>query len=333
MKKSVLVVLLIASIGCTLFAVGGRQQGGKSGQYEIVVIVKLEHPWFDDMKIGIDQAAKELGVNAYMVAPAEADAAQQVALIETAIARGVDAICVVPNDPAALEPVLKKAQNAGIITITHEAPTAENVSFDIEAFDNSVMGRRFIDNVVKYGSSSGNYAFFVGNLTAETHMERFNAAVKYQQEKYPNLKLITNPPLVSNENTQVAYEKTLELLQTQGSNLTAIVTSAAGSPPGVGRALEEKGLGSKIVSIGSSVPSIVKPFVDKGFPTVISLWRPADAGYVQVWLAKELLEGRTVTDGQVIPKFGKVTVKGKLIVGGEDGCKDWGKDNMNEFFF
>jgi simple sugar transport system substrate-binding protein len=333
MKRKALLFFLFVGIVCALFAAGGKQGSGKGGQLEIAVIVKLEHPWFDDMKIGIDQAAKELGVNAYMIAPAEADAAQQVALIETAIARGVDAICVVPNDPAAIEPVLKKAQNAGIITITHEAPTAQNVSFDIEAFDNAVMGRRFIDNVVKYGSDSGSYAFFVGNLTAETHMERFNAALKHQQEKYPNLKLLTNPPLVSNENTQVAYEKTLELLQTYGNNLTAIVTSAAGSPPGVGRALEEKGLGNKIVSIGSSVPSIIKPLVDKGYPTVISLWRPADAGYVQVWLAKELLEGRTITDGQVIPRFGKVTVKGKLIVGGEDGCKDWGTNNTGDFFF
>jgi simple sugar transport system substrate-binding protein len=333
--KKILFLVLIVFFASTIFAGPGDQKSGTSGKkpLEIAVIVKLEHPWFDDMKIGIEQAAKELGVNAYMLAPAVADAASQTALIEASIAKGVNAICVVPNDPAAIEPVLKKAQNAGIITITHEAPTAQNVSFDIEAFDNAVMGRRFIDNVVKLGGDRGNYAFFVGNLTAETHMERFNAALKYQKEKYPNLNLVTNPPLVSEENTQIAYQKTLELIQSRNSNLIAVVTSAAGSPPGVGRALEEKGLGTKIASIGSSVPSIIKPLVDKNFPTIISLWRPADAGYVQVWLAKELLEGRTIKDGQTIPRFGKVTVKGKLISGGEDGCKDWGTKCPNDFFF
>lgn len=332
MKKVFVVLALAVSMG-VLFAGGGKETKSADARWEIAVIVKLEHPWFDDMKIGIDQAAKELDVNAYMLAPAEADAAQQVALIESAIARGVDAIAVVPNDPAALEPVLRKAQQAGIITLTHEAPTAQNVSFDIEAFDNAVMGRRFIDNIVKYHGDSGNYAFFVGNLTAETHMVRFNAAVAYQKEKYPNLKLLTPVPIVDNENTQVAYEKTLELIATYGDSLNAIVSSAAASPVGIAQALKEKNMVGKVVSVGSSVPSMVKPYIEDGSATAISLWRPADAGFVQVWLAKELLEGRTITEGQVIPKFGEVTVQGKVILGGDAGCVDWAKENMNDFYF
>src|SRR5690554_6068834 len=109
MKKTMLILLVaVISIG-TMFAAGKQETTVAKDSYEIAVIVKLEHPWFDDMKIGIEEAAKEFGVNAYMLAPAEADAAQQVALIESSIAKRVDAIAVVPNDPAALEPVLKKA--------------------------------------------------------------------------------------------------------------------------------------------------------------------------------------------------------------------------------
>ncbi|GAB1482890.1 autoinducer 2 ABC transporter substrate-binding protein [Treponema sp.] len=334
MKKIVAMLCVGLSAGM-LFAAGeGEKSAGvNKDQFEIAVIVKLEHPWFDDMKIGIAQAAKELGVNAYMLAPAEADAAQQVALIESCIAKGVDAIAVVPNDPAALEPVLMKAQKAGIITITHEAPTAQNVSYDIEAFDNAVMGRRFIDNIVKYAGPKGNYAFFVGNLTAETHMVRFNAALAYQKAKYPDLHLLTPTPLVDNENTQIAYEKTLELIASYGDKLTAIVSSAAASPVGIAQALKEKGLAGKVVSVGSSVPSMVKPYIEDGSATAISLWRPADAGYVQVWLAKELLEGRKISEGQEIPKFGKVAIKGKVILGGDAGCVDWAKANMGDFYF
>lgn len=333
MKKVMLILLVAAmSIG-TMFAAGGKEASGADEPYEIAVVVKLEHPWFDDMKLGIEEASKELGVNAYMLAPAEADAAQQVALIESSIAKGVDAIAVVPNDPAALEPVLKKARDAGIKVISHEAASAQNVEFDIEAFDNAVMGRRFIDNIVKYGGESGNYAFFVGNLTAETHMERFKAAVEYQKEKYPNWKLLTPTPLVDNENTQVAYEKTLELLATYGEDLDAIITCAAASPVGVAQALREKNMVGKVVSVGSSVPSMVKPYIEEGSCSAISLWRPADAGYVQVWLAKELIEGRTITEGQSIPKFGTVTIQGKVILGGEAGCVDWDKSNMNDWYF
>lgn len=326
MKKTILLLLVLAMIVPQMVCVAKDRP-------EIAIIVKLEHPWFDDMVKGIEEAARELNVNAYMLAPAEADAAQQVALVESCIAKGVDAISVVPNDPAAIEPVLKKAQNAGIITLTHESASAQNVSYDIEAFDNATMGRRFIDNIVKHVGPSGGYAFFVGNLTAETHMERFNAAVEYQQKNYPDLKLLTNPPLVSQENTQVAYELTLQLIKTYGDKLDAIAACAAADPVGIGRAVEEKGLIGKLFCVGSSVPSMVKPYVDNGTCKAISLWRPADAGYVQVWVAKELLEGRKIEDGQSIPKFGKIRIVGKTIYGSDDGCKDWTIENQDEFFF
>ena len=165
MKKVIIIALLLICLLLS-FASIANVEAVKKEIPEIVVIVKLEHPWFEDMKKGIEAASKELNVNAYMISPAEADAAQQVALIEASIAKGVDAICVVPNDPAAIEPVLKKAQDAGIITLAHEAASAQNVAYDIEAFDNATMGRRFIDNIVKGGGDKQNYAFFVVNLTA-----------------------------------------------------------------------------------------------------------------------------------------------------------------------
>lgn len=331
MSRKIWVFVAVVLLAVPLLAFS--QTKAKNGKPEIAIIVKLEHPWFDDMKTGIELAAKELDVNAYMLAPAEADAAQQVALVESSISKGVDAISVVPNDPAALEPVLKKAQDAGIVTLSHEAASEQNVSYDIEAFDNGTMGRRFIDNIVKYAGPQAGYAFYVGNLTAETHMERFKAAVEYQKKKYPKMTLLTNPPLVSQENTQVAYDLTLQLIKTYGSKLNAIAACSAADPVGIAKAVEEKGLLGKLFCVGSSVPSMVKPYVENGTVKAISLWRPADAGYVQVWMAKELLAGRKIVDGQTIPKFGKIRIVGHTIYGGDSGCVDWTKDNMGAFFF
>ena len=77
MRKTVFLVLLVSLllVPSLVFSSGSQEsKGGDDDQFEIAVIVKLEHPWFDDMKIGIEEAAQELGVNAYMLAPAEADA-------------------------------------------------------------------------------------------------------------------------------------------------------------------------------------------------------------------------------------------------------------------
>lgn len=328
MKK--ILAVLIALVCCLgMFSTAMAEE-----PYEIAVVVKVALAWFDDMEVGIKEAAEELGVNAYMLAPDVADAASQIALIESCIAKGVDAICVVPNDPAALEPTLAKAREAGIVVIGHEAASLQNVNYDVEAFANQVMGARFMDNIVKFsGKEEGNYAFVVGNLTAETHMERFEGCVARNAEKYPGWKLLTETPIADNEDTQTTYTKTLELIDKYGDELDAIITCSSASPLGVAQALREKGLIGEIASVGSSVPSMVEPYVAEGSCNAISLWRPADAGYVQVWAALECLEGRTINDGDVIPRFGEVTVEGTVVTGGEAGCVDWDQSNMTEWIF
>ena len=96
-----LVVFFVFIIPLALFATGGPK-AEKEKMFEIVLIGKLEHPMFDNTFIGMQRAAKDLGgISVSMVNPAEADAAQQVALVEDQIAKGVDAILVVPNDPGA----------------------------------------------------------------------------------------------------------------------------------------------------------------------------------------------------------------------------------------
>lgn len=320
-----MVVLCMSLVATTAFA---------EDVPEIAVVVKVALAWFDDMEIGIKEAADELGVNAYMLAPDVADAASQIALIESCIAKGVDAICVVPNDPAALEPTLQKAREAGIVVITHEGESIVNCDYDVEAFHNEVMGARFMDDVVKFsGKEEGNYVFFVGNLTAETHMARFAGCLERNAEAYPGWKCLVETPIADEEDTQITYEKALEVIAKYGDDLDAIITCSAASPIGVAQALREKDLIGKVVSVGSSVPSMVQPYVEEGSCNAISLWRPADAGYVQVWAANEVLNNREIKSGDTIPKFGEVTVEGTVVTGGEAGCVDWDQSVMNEWIF
>src|SRR3954453_4996843 len=99
----------------------------------IRVVVKIGGiPWFNAMEMGIKKKGDELGVKAFMVGPTSADPALQVRAIEDLIAQKVDFIGVVPNDAKVLEPVLKKAQDAGIKVITHESPKQVGADWDFE---------------------------------------------------------------------------------------------------------------------------------------------------------------------------------------------------------
>ena len=93
----------------------GTKTGGGDGNYTIAVVpTDATNPWFVRMDTGVNKYASDTGMNVFQKGPAETDATMQAQVIQDLIAQGVDAICVVPVDPGAIEPVLKQAMDAGI---------------------------------------------------------------------------------------------------------------------------------------------------------------------------------------------------------------------------
>lgn len=334
MKRTlIMLVMVLLIVPSLVFAAGSKEGSGGEDLFDIVLIGKLEHPMFDNTFIGMQKAAKELGgVKVTMVNPAEADAAQQVALVEDQIAKGVDAILVVPNDPGALEPAFKKANDAGILTFTHESVLSKNITFDFEAFSNEVFGQNHMDNLAKAMNYEGGYICFVGNLTAVTHNSWVDAEIAWQKEKYPKMYLLRDR-LVSDERTEVAYEKIMEAIKTYGDKLKGVIGSSASDPPGAGLAVAEKGLQDKIAVVGTSLGSMAGPGLDDGSIKVVSIWDPQKIGYGAVWVMKQVLEGKTVADGTDVPGLGKIDIQDKVIYGDKSGILNITKDNYKNFTF
>ncbi len=91
----------------------------QSKKYTIALVMKtLTNPFFVEMEKGARQAEKELGINLIVKTGAqETSVDQQITIIEELIHEGVDAILIAPADSVQLIPVLKKAQDAGIVII------------------------------------------------------------------------------------------------------------------------------------------------------------------------------------------------------------------------
>jgi simple sugar transport system substrate-binding protein len=297
---------------------------------EIAVVVKITGiPWFNRLEEGVKRAQSELGVNAYQTGPAEADPAQQVKVIEDLIAKGVKAIAVVPNDAKALEPVFQKAKEQGIIIITHESPDQVGADYDLELIDNIKFGQHAWDKMVEFMGDSGEYVVFVGGLTVPLHNLWADEGIKYAQEKYPNLKQVTER-LPVGEDQELARQKTLELLKAY-PDLKGIVGFGSLGPPGAAQAIKELGLEDKVFAGGTVLPGHASPyFADESLKWGI-LWDPADAGYGMVWVANYLLTGGKITDGMEIPGMGKVTLEGNVVK--VDGMVDITPDNADDFGF
>ncbi|MGQ9491880.1 MAG: autoinducer 2 ABC transporter substrate-binding protein [Anaerolineae bacterium] len=251
--------------------------------------------WFNRMESGVVEWGKAHGVNATLVGPAQADAAQQIPIIEDLIAKKVDALCVIPMDPVQLDPVLKKAMDAGIIVITHEASNQKNMHYDIEAFDNMAFGAGLMDRLAAKMGEEGEYAVFVGSLGSKTHNEWVDGAIARQKEKYPKMTLVGDKN-ESFDDADKAYTKAKEILA-KYPNIKGFQGSASTDVAGIGRAVEEAGLQDKVSVVGTSLPSIAGDLLTSGAIDAIGFWDPAVAGAACNQIALMVKNGQQIGAG------------------------------------
>src|SRR5260370_29236170 len=134
-------------------------------QKEMVTVVKIAGiPWFNALEKGILKGAKDFDINATMVGPANDDPAQQVKLLEDLIAKKVNVIGLVPLDVNVCDPVLKRAQAAGIKAITHAGPEQEGRDWNVELIDSVRFGEVQMEPLPKHLGAEGEHVGYVGTL-------------------------------------------------------------------------------------------------------------------------------------------------------------------------
>ena len=308
-----------------------------SSEWTIAVVTKDNTAnWFKRMEVGVNEFGEETGINVIQKGPANADAASQVQVIDDMINQGVDALCVVPIDPGAIEASLKNAMDKGIVVVTHEASNQVNTLYDTEAFTAEDFGAALMDALAADMGEEGKYAEMVAYTTSTTHMEYANAEKARQEEAYPNMELINDgavPTCESEESIDTAYERAKEVLKAN-PDLKGFTGVASTDCPGIAKAVEELGLDVKVVGVGT--PNEFKPYVESGTISTIKLWDPKDSGYIMCKVASMILGGETIEEGADLglDGYNKITIKegdNKCIIGQADLTIT--KDNIDDYDF
>lgn len=331
-KRNLLALLMAAAMMLSLVACGGSTSSEGSAstsgsassvssedtatELNIVTIPKLIGvAWFDRMITGGEEWIAANGGQFYQSGPSTADAAQQLQSVKDAITEGADVIHVVPNSTETLEVAMKEAMDKGIIVISHEAPSAQNVNYDIEAFANDAYGEHLMEELAKLCGGEGGYAIIVGSVQAQTHMEWAQAAVAYQEANYPNMHLVADF-VESGEDHDTAYTKTQELLKTY-SDLKGIIGCSVIDPAGAALAVEEVGKENEVSIVGTSVADVAGAYLETGAIDMYASWDTAQTSYAMCEVAKIIAEGGTVSTGDNLGAVGyeNVTVDGKVIYG------------------
>ena len=330
MKKRVLSVLLgVAMVSSLVMGCGGAkeepkaeettEESSESGEktaadYKIAVVPKMTNlAWFERMEQGVNDYNDEHGTSVEYCGSPEGDG--QAAFVEGLISQGYDAICVVPFDVEALDPVLAKAKEAGIVVICHEASTVKNMDYDVEAFDTLEYGAHLMEKINELTGGEGRVIQTVGALTSQSHVEEAQGGKEWAEANAPGLE-VDDQPIVSDDNQETAYNKVKEALSAD-PNIVAIQCAAMSETPGAAQAVEELGLQGKVHIAGTSLMSVCGEYVENGTVELMSFWDPALAGQAMIELAVATLNGTVGEATLSLPVEGyeNLVLEGKVYTG------------------
>jgi len=302
-RRQALQAMAAATATC---AVGTRALAQTSERSMVTVAKIIGVPWFNLLSAGITAGGKAFNINTTMIGPAHPDPAVQVGLVQDLIARKVNAIGLVPLDVKVLGPVLKQAQDAGIIIITQEGPDQENRTWDVEMVSTKAYGEAQMKSLAEEMGGEGQYIILVGTLTTPLHNAWADAAISYQKANFPKMKLATSRFPGSDE-VDASQQVVREALQAY-PDLKGIIGFGSNGPIGAGNVVRQRHLQKRIAVVGTAIPSQVQPLIMAGAVRKAFLWSPKEAGYAMVAVADLALRKVKFETGMDIPGLGKATV-------------------------
>jgi len=303
------------------------------GKITVAMLPKLINiDYFDACKRGAVKAADELGVTLIFDGPTEASGSEQNKFIDTWIRQGVAAICIAPDQPKTIRRFVEKAQAAGIKVLTWDSDAAESGrDLFVNQVDERVLGEALMDDLARQMGEEGEWAIAIASLDAANLNTWRRFAEARALEKYPKLKLVATE--VTKEDENFAREK-IETLLNAYPNLKGIIAFDSNSVPGASEAVKRAGKIGKVAIVGNSTPGKMRPYIKAGVLESFYLWDPRALGDLTVRLAKALVDGRPVAEGEEIAGYGKLNL-------GKQGPKTvimttpirFTKDNIDKYDF
>lgn len=307
-----------ATPGTTAEATPEATANGEAKKF-VLIVKSTGNPYNEKEAEGFKAAIEEAGAGEVILkAPAEPTAEAQIQMIEEAIAQKVTVIALAGNDPDALEPVLKKAMNAGIKVLSLDSSVnAASRMVHVNQADPERIGRVQVQAISEMIGGKGQIAV----LSATSQAANQNLWIEWMQKE------LEDPKYADMELVKVAYGDDLrdkstsetEALLKAYPDLKGIISPTTVGMAAAGKVLTDKGLVDKVVLTGLGLPSEMAEYITNGVCPWMYLWNPIDVGYLGAYAAMALADG-TIT-GAAGDKFTAGRLGEKEIITAGDGTE------------
>jgi ribose transport system substrate-binding protein len=269
----------------------------------IVVIGKSVHPYWSNVEKGVQAAGKNLGVETIFFVPPKEDVAAQIQTMETYIAQGVTGIAIAPSDPEALEPMMKKAAEAGILVTTLDAPPIENsVSLVYIGTDNFSAGKIAGETMAKLLPDGGKVGIGRGSDTALNALQRTDGFL----EGIAGANIDALPPVNDKEDAATALQLANSVISAN-PDLAGAFGVYAHNGPAWARAVKEANAAGRIKVVCFDATTDIINGIKEGVIDATVAQREYDMGYKSVQIIKLMadkgvdmaLKGMAAEDGAI----------------------------------
>ncbi len=252
-----------------------------------VTVGNLGNPFFVQVVKGVEAKAKELGGDGVQVTAVSADydLAKQFSQVENFIASGVDMIVINAADPAAIEPAIRRAQEAGIVVVAVDV-SAAGADATVQT-DNIEAGQKACEYIAEKLNGEGSVVIMNGPPVSAV-VDRVNGC-KEVLAQHPGITLLSD-----SQNGKGTREGGLEVmigLLTANPDLDAVFT--INDPQAIGADLAAKQLGRSDIFITSvdGAPDIEVALKSDTLIEASSAQDPYKMAQMAVEVGYEILQG------------------------------------------
>ena len=258
--------------------------------YIALVSKGFQHQFWQAVKIGSEQAAKDFDVTVTFEGPdGEGAVDRQLDMISTALSKKPAAIAIAAIDSQATIPLLQQAKDANIPVIAFDSGVDSDIPITSCSTDNLASAALAADKMAELIGGEGKVGIVSFDQTSQTGIERRDGFVEQIKTKYPKIEIVGieyggGDHLKSAEITKAMLQAYPDLKGIFGTNEGAAI----------GVSIGKKEAGSNIVVVGYDSGAAQIAAIRDGTIAGAITQNPVGIGYKSVEAAVKTIKGETV---------------------------------------
>jgi ribose transport system substrate-binding protein len=282
--------LFLALITALVLAAGSPAAVAKD-KVKIGFLPGVVDPFYQVMQLGVEAAAKDLGLEVVTQVPPTWGVEVQTPILDSLVARGdLNYIVIAPTDKDQMIGPLKAAVDAGIKVITVDTFLGDGdyvkgpITFPISYIgsDNVEGGRIAARGLAKAIGGKGNVYINSTNPNVSSVEGRAVGFKDVMEKEFPNIKVVGLDLNLDDMNK--AVQQTAAVLQ-RTPDLAGVFGTNVFSAQGAGTAVMNAGLGGHVQVVAYDATKFAIEQLRAGVVSLVLAQKPFDMGYMAVQFA------------------------------------------------